>query len=117
MSSLSMTPEGDPDLTTYLNELLRTNKPEQQNNTFWFPTPENAGKLEDYTLIPTRILTELPELKKKEKPNPQEDIECKTICLERFDWTNTLLREAGKQAIEGIVVEYLDIFDRHRMDI
>ena len=26
---LSMIPEGDPDLTTYLNELLRTNKPEQ----------------------------------------------------------------------------------------
>ena len=26
---LSMIPEGDPDLTTYLNELLRANKPEQ----------------------------------------------------------------------------------------
>ena len=36
---LSMIPEGDPDLATYLNELLRTNKPEQQNKTFWFPTP------------------------------------------------------------------------------
>ena len=26
---LSMIPEGDPDLTTYVNELLRTKKPEQ----------------------------------------------------------------------------------------
>ena len=31
---LSMIPQGNPDLTAYLNELPRTNKPEQQNNTF-----------------------------------------------------------------------------------
>ena len=43
MAILSMIPEGDPDLVTYLTELLRTNKPDQQNNTFWFPTPENAA--------------------------------------------------------------------------
>ena len=47
----SRIPQGDPDLTAYLNELLRTKKSEQQNNTFWFPTPENTGKLEDYTPI------------------------------------------------------------------
>ena len=44
MAILSMFPQGDPDLTAYLNELLRTNKPEQRNNTFWFPTRENPGK-------------------------------------------------------------------------
>ena len=36
---LSMIPQCDPDLTAYLNELLRTKKPEQKNNSFWFPTP------------------------------------------------------------------------------
>ena len=39
MAILSMIPEGDPDLITHLTELLRTNKPDQQTNTFWFPTP------------------------------------------------------------------------------
>ena len=29
MAILSMIPQGDPDLTAYLNELLRTKKPEQ----------------------------------------------------------------------------------------
>ena len=67
MANLSVIPQGDPDLTAYLNELLRTNNLEQQNNTFWFPTPENLGKLEDYTPIQTRILKELNELKDKEK--------------------------------------------------
>ena len=66
-----MIPQGAPDLTAYLNELLRTNKPEQQNNTFRFPTPENPGKPEDHTPIRTRILKEVIELKDKEKLNPQ----------------------------------------------
>ena len=65
MAILSMIPQDDPDLTAYLNELLRTNKPEQQDNTFWFPTPENPGKPEDHTPIQTRILKELNELKKR----------------------------------------------------
>ena len=75
MAILSMIPQGDPDLTAYLNELLRTSKPEQQDNTFWFPTPENPGKPEDHTPIQTRILNELNELKDKEKLNPQESTE------------------------------------------
>ena len=29
----SMIPQGDPDLNAYINELLRTNKPKQQDNT------------------------------------------------------------------------------------
>ena len=68
---LSMIPQSDPDLTAYLNELLRTKKPEQQNNTFWFPTPENLGKLDDHTSNQTSILKEVNELEDKEKLNPQ----------------------------------------------
>ena len=114
---LSMIPQDDLDLPAYINELLGTSKPEQQDNTFWFPTPENPGKLEDHTPIQTRILKELNELKDKEKLNPQETTESRTKFLKRFDWTDTLLTEMEKQAIEDILVEYHDIFARHRMDI
>ena len=117
MAILSMIPQGDLDLTAYLNEFLRTNKPEQQDNTFWFPTPENPGKAEDHTPIQTRILKELNELKDKEKLNPQKSIESRNKFLERFDWTDTLLIETEKQAIENILFEYHDIFARHTMDI
>ena len=117
MASLSMIPQGDPDLTAYLNELLRTNKPEQQENTFWFPTPENPGKPEDHTPIQTRILNELNQLKDKEKLNPQESTESRNKILKRFYWPDTLLRETEKEALEGILVDYHDIFARHRMDI
>ena len=117
MAILSMIPQGDPDLTAYLNELLRTNKPEQQNDTIWFPTPENPGKPEDHTPIQTRILRELKELKDKENLNPQESIESRNNFLKRFDWTDTLLTKTEKQAIEDILVEYHDVFARHRMAI
>ena len=49
-------PQSAPDLTADLNELFRTNKPEQQNNTFLFPTSENPGKSEDHTQIQTTNL-------------------------------------------------------------
>ena len=62
---LSMIPEGDPDLITYLTELLRMNKPDQQNNTFWFPTPENPGNIENHNPIQTRILKNCVNCNKK----------------------------------------------------
>ena len=117
MAIFSMYPQGDPDLTAYLNELLRTNKPEQQDNKFWFPTPEKPGKPEDHIPIRTRSLKELNELKDKEKFNPQESTESRNKFLKRIDWTDTLLTETEKQAIGDILVEYHDIFARHRMDI
>ena len=112
-----MIPEGDPDLTTYLNELLRTIKPEQQNINFWFPTTKTPGRTEDHIPIQTRILKELRELQEKEKLNPKNDVESRMIFSKRFDWTDTLLTETEKQAVEIILVEYHDIFARHRMDI
>ena len=117
MAVLSMIPERDPDLITYLTELLRTNKPDQQTNTFWFPTPENPGNTNEHTPIQTRILKELCELQQKEKLNPKNDSESRIEFLKRFDWTDTLLTETQKQAVEDILVEYHDIFARHRMDI
>ena len=113
---VSMISEGDPDLITYLTDLLRTIKPGQQNNFFWFPTPESPGNTEDHTPIQTRILRELRELQQKEKLNTKDDIESRMEFLKPFDWTYTLLTETEKQAVEDILVEYHDIFARHRME-
>ena len=117
MAILSMFPQDDPALTAYLNELLRTSKPEQQDNTFWFPIPENPGKPKYHTPIQTRVLNELNELKDKEKLNPQESRKSQNKFLKRFVWTDTFLTEMENQAIEDILVDYYDISARHRMDI
>ena len=57
------------------------------------------------------------ELKDKGKLNPQEGTESRNKIFNRVDWTDTLLTEMEKQAIEDILVDYHDIFARHRMDI
>ena len=75
---LSVIPEGDPGLITYLTELLKTIKPDRQNKTFWFTTPGNPGNIQDHTPIHTQILKELHELQLKEKLNPKNDIESGT---------------------------------------
>ena len=72
MAILSMVQEGDPDFTTYFKDFLRTNKPEHQSGTFWFPRAENPGKVEYHTPIQKRILKALYELKEKEKLNPKD---------------------------------------------
>ena len=37
--------------------------------------------------------------------------------LKQFHWTDTLLKETEKQAVEDILFEYHDMNARHRMDI
>ena len=53
----------------------------------------------------------------KKKLNPKDDNESRIEFLKRLDWTDTLLDENEKHAVEDILVEYRDIFARHRMDI
>ena len=111
---LRFIPEGDPDLTTYLNELFRKHKPVQHNNAFWLPTPKNAGKTDDHTPIQKRILR---AAKNERKLNLKDDIDLRMKFLERFDWTDALLMETEKQTAVDFLVEYHDIFARLRMDI
>ena len=116
-ANASMISEGDPDLTTYLSELLGRTGLEQLNTSFWILTTKNTGQIEDHIPIQTRILKELRELEENEKLNSKNDRESRMKCLEWFDWTDTLLMEAEKQIVEDIVGEYHDIFARHRLDI
>ena len=57
------------------------------------------------------------ELKDKEKLNPQECTESREKFLKLFVCPDKLFTGTKKQAIEDILVDYHDIFARHRMDI
>ena len=80
----------DSDPTTYLNELLRTNKPELKNETLPFPTPEFFCKTEDQTPIQTRFYNEIYELKSKKKKNTENDFELGSKLIQNFDRTGKL---------------------------
>ena len=85
-----MSPEADRVLTSYLIEVSITNEQEQQNNTFWFPTPENRGKTEGHSPKEQRILRQLHILKEKEKVLFEVNRESRRKFIEPFDWTDTL---------------------------
>ena len=76
----------DPVLNLYVNELLRSNKQNQQDTNFGFPTTENRGNVEEHTPIQTRILNELNELRREEKLNPQEYPHFREEFLKQFSW-------------------------------
>ena len=105
------------DVFHYINNLLKTSKTDEVNETYWFPTLQNPGKEKEHTPIQTRILNELRELEQLEKLNPLEDTDSRNQFLSKFDWTDSTLQPDAKQAVEHLLVEFHDIFARHRFDI
>ena len=105
------------DAIHYIKSLLKTSKPDEVNETCWFPTPQNLGNEKEHKPIQTRILNELRELEQLEKLNPLENIDSRNQFLSNFDWTDSTLQSDAKQAVENLLVEFHDIFARHRFDI
>ena len=101
----------------YINSLLKTSKDNEVNETYCFPTPRNPGNEKEHTPIQTRILNELRELEQLEKLKPLENTNSRNQFLSNFDWTDSTLQPEAKQAVENLLVEFHDIFARHRFDI
>ena len=105
------------DAIHYINSLLKTSKNDEANETYWFPTPQNPGNEKEHTPIQTRNLNELRELEQLEKLNPLENTNSLNQFLSNFNWTDCFLQPEAKQAVENVLVEFHDIFARHRFDI
>ena len=105
------------DAIHYINSLLKTSKNDEVNETYWFPTPQNPGNEKEHTPIQTRILNELRALEQLEKLNPLENTNSRNQILSNFNWTDYTLQPEAKQAVENLLVEFHDIFARHRFDI
>ena len=101
----------------YVSSLIKTNRNPQNSENYWFPTPENPGNPEEHTPIQKRILRELQALQDLETLDPTTDAESRAKFLENFDWKDSTLTPEEKEKIEELLVEFHDIFARHRFDI
>ena len=99
------------------SSLIKSTKPEDFKENYWFPTQEDPGDPQHYTPIQKRILSELINLQELEQLNPQDDPESRRQFLSNFDWTDSMLQPAEIARIEDLLVEFHDIFARHRFDI
>ena len=105
------------DASHYKNSLLKTSKTDEVKETYWFPTPQNPGKEQERTTIQTRILNELREPEHLEQINLLDDTNSQKQFLSKFDWTVSTLQTDAKQAVEDLLVDFHNIFARHRFDI
>ena len=101
----------------YASSLIKSPKTDDSSEHYWFPTPEDHGDPQTYTPIQQRILKELQHLQELEKLNPQDDIESRKQFLANFDWADSTLNPTEIAQIEELLVEFHDIFARHRFDI
>ena len=108
----------DPDDThMYVSELMKSSENEQNGENFWFPTPENPGNEEEHTPIQRRILKEIRELIKEEELEPTKYPESRKNFLDMFKWEGSQIEGNDRKQLEQTIVEYNDIFARHRLDI
>ena len=101
----------------YASSLIKSAKTEEDKENYWFPTPEETGDPQLHTPIQQRILKELQNLQELEKLDPQDDLESRKQFLASFDWTGSTFQPAETAQIENLLVEFHDIFSRHRFDI
>ena len=96
---------------------MKSNETEQNNQNLLFPTPENPGNEDEHTPIQRRILEEIRELINKEELDPTKDPESRKKFLDMFQWEGSQSEGNDRRQLEQTIVEYNDIFARHRLDI
>ena len=70
----------DPD------ELMTTREGEQNDEIFWFPSPEKPGNEDNLTPIQRRTLEEIRKMVKKEELNPTKHTESRKAFVSMFKW-------------------------------
>ena len=80
-------------------------------------TPEQLGNVNEHSPIQKRILKELRELSELEKLDPTENKESRAKFLSMFKWTDSKFTGTDCENLESTIVEFNDIFARHRLDI
>ena len=81
------------------DQLLKTNQPPNEQETYWFQTPKQPGDPETYTPIQQRIYVGLMKLKQLQQLNPNNNEESRKKVLDHFVLTDTTLNPFEKQHI------------------
>ena len=98
------------------NQLI-CSKTTEEEGKHWFPTPENCQDPSTLSGPMLRIYNELVKFKEAEKLDPTRSAEMRAEYLGKFNWEGTILNAQEKARLEELLVEYNDIFSRHRWDI
>ena len=79
--------------------------------------PETCKQPEQLQGVEKRIYDEWSILQELEQIDPQTNQSYRTGFLQTFNWKDSVLNEAHKQQVEKLLVEFSDIFAKHRFDV
>ena len=112
----------DPnDLENGLNQLeckwisqIRKVAPTPLYDKLWFRTPETCSSPENLPPLQREIYEQIKHFQSLEKIDPKIDCEQKEKFLQKFKWENSVLTSEQKVEVERLLVEFSDIFAKHR---
>ena len=114
----------DPnDLENGINQLVQMEckkdgqKPLPEYEKFWFPTPETCQYPESLPPLQRDIYEQIKQFKNLEKIDPKIDKCHRPTFLQKFKWDNSILTDSQRSEVEELLVEFSDIFAKHRFDV
>ena len=92
-------------------------RPAPEYNKLWFPTPETCTDPANLSPLQREIYDQILRFQKIEKQNPIENDIDRNNFLQRFPWEKSKLSAEEKLIVENLLIEFQDIFAKHRFDV
>ena len=94
-----------------------TGRPPPDYSKLWFPTPETCNDFSNLTPLQREIYDQILQLQRQEKMDHKNNEADKLEFLKKFSWDTCVLNADQKRQLEEFLVEYHDVFAKHRFDV
>ena len=95
----------------------QTGRPPPDQSKLWFPTPETCNDFSNLIPLHREIYDQILQLQRQEKMDPKNSEVDKMEFLKKFSWDTCVLNADQKRQLEEFLVEYHDVFAKHRFDV
>ena len=92
-------------------------KPAPEYEKLWFPTPETCPDPTNLSPLQRDVYEQLLKLQEMEKLDPKGNNQDKITFLSKFPWEKSALNDEQKAVVGELLVEFSDIFAKHRFDV
>ena len=92
-------------------------RPPPEYDKIWFPTPETCQNPENLPPVQRKIYDQLTEFQKSDTLDPVKSTADREKFLKQFNWSKSALTSEQITEIQELLVEYYDIFAKHRFDV
>ena len=114
------------EILNQINQLLRVRnnrglrqpkRPLPEYDKIWFPTPETCQNPENLPPLQRKRFDNISELQQRDSLNPQSNEKDKETFPKQFDWSKSSLNADQIAEMQHLLIEYYDIFAKHRFDV